>query len=139
MVDEAVISDYPIPVNDYIEIVRDSTYQVNLTAQEDLPRDLNERSETLNQLLLKRVDDFFESRSMKLKMKKLVQGIYNFIYSEIEAFYEGTVSLKLHKYNAYIEPYNDYFFDISKVIAKFIPSCMIPEKKKNKLKHSFIF
>lgn len=136
IVDEAVTSDQPIPVNDYIDIVRDSSYQVNLTAEEDLPRDLKERSESLTQLLIKRVDDFFESRSMKFKMAKIMQGIYKFIYSEIEAFYEGTVSLNLHNtmYSDVIGPYNDYLFDVSKIITNFIPNCMVPPKMKGKSK-----
>lgn len=134
ILDEAVVSDQPIPVNDYIDIVRDPGYQVNLTAKEDLPRDLTERSEMINQLLIKRVDDFFESRSMKFKMAKLVQGIYNFIYSEIEAFYDGTVSLNLHKnlYSDMVGPYNDYIYDLSNVVAKLLPSCLAPERKKTK-------
>lgn len=128
IVDEAVISDQPIPVNDYIDIVRDSSYQLNLTSEEELPRDLKERSETLSQLLTKRVDDFFESRSMKFKMAKIMQGIYNFIKSELTAFYEGTVSLNLKNVAS---PYNEFIFDMSNVIAKLIPNCMITSGKKS--------
>lgn len=130
IVDEAVFSDQPIPVNDYLEIVRESSYKVNLTEEDNLPRDVNERNEILNQLLAKRLDEFFESRTMQLKMAQIVKGIYNFIYSEIEAFYEGTTSI--HIYKDMIEHYNDMFFDISKTISKLIPQCMLPTRQKTK-------
>lgn len=134
ILDEAITSDQPISVNDYIDIIKDPGYQVNLTAKEDLPRDLKERSEMINQLLIKRVDDFFESRSMKFKMAKLVQGIYKFIHNEIMAFYDGTVELNLDKklYSDMVGPYNDYFYDLSQVVSKLLPSCLAPERKKTK-------
>lgn len=68
LIDEAMVSEKPIKVLDYVDIVRNPSYQPNTTNLEVLPRDLKERNEKLNDMLLQKVDEFFQSRTVKFNL-----------------------------------------------------------------------
>lgn len=132
IIDEAVASDQPLQLTEYVDIVRDPSYQMNLTEEESLPRSLKERSEKLTDLLSRRVDEFFESRTLKLNLAKVFEGIYKYVYNELDAFYQGTQQLELKKdvYKDLFGYYNKFFYGVSRQVTKLIPDCLIPVSKK---------
>lgn len=130
IIDEALTSDQPLEISDFVDIVRDPNYKLNTTEDEaKLPKDPTERSEKLNDLLTKRVDDFFESRTIKFNLAKVVEGIYDFIYRELESFYEGTIALNLNfnkkTFHQIFGNYNNYIFNIVHMINTLLPNMKV--------------
>ncbi|GLV32667.1 hypothetical protein CBL_00626 [Carabus blaptoides fortunei] len=68
IIDEAMVSDKPLKVSDYVDIVKDPNFQPDKSNLQVLPKDLKQRSEKLNDMLVKKVDEFFESRTIKFNL-----------------------------------------------------------------------
>lgn len=71
IIDEAMISEKPLKVMDMVDIVRNPNYVANKTDLQELPRDLKERNEMLNDMLIQKVDEFFQSRTVKFNLANI--------------------------------------------------------------------
>lgn len=77
IIDEAMASDKPLKVSDYVDIVKDPNFQPDKSTLQVLPKDLQQRSEKLNDILVKKVDEFFESRTIKFNLANVFdEGIF---------------------------------------------------------------
>lgn len=75
---ETIMSDKPLHLYGMVDIVRDPNYVPNSIEDAKLPEDIGERSSKLNSLLYDKVEEFFESRSVKINLSNVFEGIIFF-------------------------------------------------------------
>lgn len=68
-----IMSEKPMRFFDMIEIEKDPGYKPNLTG-DDLPNDVGERSSKLNDVLYHKVEELFESRTVKFSLANVIEG-----------------------------------------------------------------
>lgn len=73
VLNRTIMSEKPMRIFDTIEIAKDSNYRPNLFENE-LPEDATERNKKLNSLLHRKVEEFFESRSIKFSLANTFEG-----------------------------------------------------------------
>lgn len=132
LIDEAVISDQPLQISDYVDIVRDPAYKVNMTDETDLPKDMNERSDKLNDMISRRVDDFFESRTVKFNLARVFEGIYKRIYLEVANFYKNTFAKSDRIYWEIIKDFKNRLFVAFIKMRNFLPELLLGKDIKLK-------
>lgn len=75
VINQTIFSDKPLNVYGLINIIKDPNFQVNTTEDNNLPSDVNERNIKLNDMLYDKVEEFVESRSMKINLSDVFEGI----------------------------------------------------------------
>lgn len=73
VLNETIFNEKPLNVYGVIDIVKDPNYKVNET-EESLPNDLIERNDKLNRMLYDKVEEFVQSRSMKINLSNVFEG-----------------------------------------------------------------
>lgn len=73
VINETIISDKPFNIYGLVDIIKDPSYKQNIT-EEYLPTDINQRSDAINQMLYDKVEEFVESRSMKINLANIFEG-----------------------------------------------------------------
>lgn len=71
---QTIMSDKPLNLYGMLDIVKDPNYVPNAIDVSALPEDVGERSSKLNNLLYDKVEEFFESRSMKINLASVFEG-----------------------------------------------------------------
>lgn len=80
VINDTIFSDKPMNVYGLINIVKDPNFQANSTDDNNLPIDVNERNVKLNEMLYEKVEEFVESRSMKINLSDVFEGILSIEY-----------------------------------------------------------
>ncbi|KAF2894131.1 hypothetical protein ILUMI_12045 [Ignelater luminosus] len=73
VLNRTIMSEKPMKFFETVEIAKDSNYRPNLLDNE-LPEDPTERGKKLNSLLYHKVEEFFESRSIKFSLANTFEG-----------------------------------------------------------------
>lgn len=73
VLNETIMSDKPFNIYGFVDIIKDPNFKTN-TTEEYLPPNLDERNVQLNKILYDKVEEFVESRSMKVNLSNIFEG-----------------------------------------------------------------
>lgn len=100
ILNDTIMDDNPIRIG-FLEIQRNPDYFINTTENDILPREANERSSKLTDIILQKIEQFFKSRTLKLNLSNAFEGktLLNIYFLFMFTISDSILQLSLNIYN----------------------------------------